>query len=119
MKAVYVSDDGRKTGTEDEVAAYEARLANPLSRMRFPYTTVAIFDSNQNRMIHPWREKFPTEEQMYAIIAFANLAPLIAKLAEPVVRYKVDRDSLTPELKELLDAYDEACALIPKTGGES
>ena len=114
----YISDDGKFKGTEQEVKEYEEEQKSPLYGMHFPHyyysPSIGIC----------WEETTPgngrygravdlTEAE--AIIAFANLAPLIAEWAEwdygdDLEERKNDRNARG----ELLRAFDEACKLIPK-----
>lgn len=123
MKDVKISDDGKKVGTEAEVLAYEAAQAGPLRKMHFPYRVLfsGVVVGNGDDAID-WEK-----EERVALIAFANLAPLVEKIHKAAERtwpaYWREMDvafitgeqtfSLT-ELKKLLLAFEEACGLAKK-----
>lgn len=106
----YISDDGKCDGPEETVREYEEKQKSPLYGMHFPYawdTGYLPYRAEEG----PWATKAERE----AILAFANLAPLIAEWAEwdygdDLEERKNDRNARG----ELLRAFDEACKLIPK-----
>ena len=114
MEQVWRSKDGKCVGSQAEVEAYLATLS-PLGKMRFPYYT------SQEYVFHgevPYQIKINNKE-LKALVAFANLAPLIQEALE-------DWDAtdsgwrtrewsvLTPPTVTLLLAYEEALKLVPR-----
>lgn len=102
MKQVYISDDGKCQGDEATVATYEAGLKNPLAKMRFPYVTSRNNVIGMSTYTVDLARTSPDE--FNALIAFANLAPLIQRC------FEYGMVANTP-LIELQRAYNEACEL--------
>lgn len=110
MEQVWRSKDGRCTGSKEEVEAY-LKSKNPLGKMQFPITYGSMVD-------------FQTAN---AIVAFANLAPLIQKVLET---WGKESDNAFPGWRnanhtyrvsagfiattELLLAYEEALKQVPQ-----
>ena len=106
----YISDDGKCDGPEEKVKEYEEKQKSPLYGMHFPYAWYEG-DSIYRAKEGPWATKAERE----AILAFANLAPLIARWADWDYGILLeDRKSDLNARGELLRAFDEACKLIPK-----
>lgn len=66
MKQVWISDDGTKQGTEEEVRAYEEALANPMRKLHLPWRRVSnhVRDANDNLRFlfrEPWLTEFINE----------------------------------------------------------
>ena len=114
----YISDDGKCDGPEEKVKEYEEKQKSPLYGMHFPHyyysPSIGIC----------WKETTPGNgrygrvvglTEAKAILAFANLAPLIARWADWDYGILLeDRKSDLNARGELLRAFDEACKLIPK-----
>ena len=104
MKDCKISDDGKVTGTYEEVLAYEEGLKNPLGRMRFPYDKQGAGGKGGSLA--------QIDAENAAILAFANLAPLIADWRAE--REEVMRELWTDVARALVEGFDAACALIPE-----
>lgn len=127
MHQVWQSKDLKKTGTEEEVREYERKQEDPLSAMKFPYSTDKmgfILDSGGTELGLSSIDSF-NARQRAALVAFANLAPLIAnwkRLREKhfpqgsVWARGFDTPTKDAAL-DLLDAYDAACEVARQVNG--
>ena len=104
MEQVWRSKAGKCVGSKKEVEAYLATLS-PLGGMRFPYV---VFDDAVFWTEGHYSERV-TSKDAKALVAFANLAPLIEKWSEG--RSKRVMDSAE---SSLLFAYEEALKLVPR-----
>ncbi len=112
MYQAFNSDDGKLKGvSKEEVEKYEEGLKNPLSRMRFPYRVFGYgYIQAADSVMLSAGEEYLLERT--ALVAFANLAPLIAEWAE---HHKwEDYSPPIPVTKALLEGYKAAVTLIPK-----
>jgi len=120
MYAAFNSDDGKLKGvSKEEALVYEEGLKNPLSRMRFPYSVSTADNQPYSHHLQGdfkgGKPKWAADhEESNAILAFANLAPLIAECDKKYPDYRRDARWANTELGRLLTAYGEAVALIPK-----
>jgi len=117
MYAAFNSDDGNLKGvSKEEAEKYEEGLKNPLSRMHFPYEH--YIESSNDRYFHKIKRNSPrhdvalSKEEVSAVLAFANLAPLIAE-------WVADNrwEQMHPQMsgnRNLLEGYKAAVTLIPK-----
>jgi len=113
MKDCKISDDGKVHGTEAEVLAYEEGLKNPLGRMRFPYHVEATWpNENLLRIFGADRITANCHPEADVLVAFANLAPLLAEWDE--ARFIMGGDRFEDSVRALANGFREACALIPK-----
>ena len=115
MEQVWRSKDGKCVGSKEEVEAYLASLS-PLGKMRFPYhgdATLRVFSNQDPFCVN-------NKEEVGALVAFANLAPLIH---EALTAWNADiktwRENIMilPEnstIQKLLLAYEEALKLVPR-----
>lgn len=119
MEQVWRSKDGKCVGSREEVEAYLATLS-PLGKMRFPYWDcngeVRTSDESGN-----WTLGRNGIADTAALVAFANLAPLIQKMLEGCNETESDwRDRPYPyshaarSEQKLLLAYEEALKLVPR-----
>ena len=110
MYQAFNSDDGKLKGvSKEEAEKYEEGLKNPLSRMNFPYSVLTSGVIQGRHGSVEWEK-----DERKALVAFANLAPLIAECDETYSGYKLGGSLTQTPLGRLLTAYDEAVALIPK-----
>lgn len=110
MYQAFNSDDGKLKGvSQEEAEKYEAGLKNPLSRMRFPYSVSAsgVILGSDDHEVRPQSGR----DHRVTLIAFANLAPLIA---EWIAGNKWEMmHPTTPGNRNLWEGYKAAVALIP------
>ena len=115
MEQVWRSKDGKCVGSKEEVEAYLASLS-PLGKMRFPYhgdATLRVFSNQDPFCVN-------NKEEVGALVAFANLAPLIQKALtawNTDIRGWRKEEMILPEnttIQKLLLAYEEALKLVPR-----
>lgn len=118
MEQVWRSKDGQCTGSKEEVEAY-LKTKNPLAGMRFPYRT-KYNAGTYSLTIHQAEDKpyadYASKEEKEALVAFANLAPLIQELAES---WEINPPQHIPfgtcdAIMQLLLAYDKALKQVPQ-----
>lgn len=118
MEQVWRSKDGKVTGSKEEVEAY-LKSKNPLAGMHFPY-----YYSPGAGIMTEYKPGYgaPTElEEKNAVVAFANLAPLIEELRQAWENYwgsewrtRWHADKSMSGAKVLLLAYEEALKQVPQ-----
>jgi len=113
MKDCKISDDGKVTGTYEEVLAYEEGLKNPLSRMRFPYSVGKSRNFGRAIIGNKGSDDWITDQEAKVLIAFANLAPLIEKWVANN-RWEMMYPTM-PGNQNLWEAYKAAVALISES----
>jgi len=110
MYQAFNSDDGKLKGvSKEEVEKYEEGLKNPLSRMRFPYDVDGggYLCTDKGVLLD-----LTNGGERTALVAFANLAPLIA---EWIADNKWEQmHPQMPGNRNLWEGYKAAVALIPK-----
>jgi len=108
---IWESEDKKKQGTLAEIERYEEGLKNPLSRMRFPYRVFGYgYIQAADSVMLSAGEEYLLERT--ALVAFANLAPLIA---EWIADNKWEQmHPQMPGNRNLWEGYKAAAALISK-----
>lgn len=119
MRLVYMSDDGKVhldaaiQGSDKAVQAYEEKKRDPLAKMRFPYEVVG----HHGNVIYGCDEML-VRGDIHALVAFANLAPLIGGLFADFTRNPEWRtenwNGHGGLVQKLLLAYEEALELAKK-----
>jgi len=112
MKDCKVSDDGAVWGDEDRVREYERKQEDPLSGMKFPYSTdtMGFISDSGGHKINISCVDSRNARQRAALVAFANLAPLIDA-------WYHDIKPSTPNINALSIAYGKALEVARKVNG--
>ncbi len=110
MEQVWRSKDGQCTGSKEEVEAY-LRRKSPLAGMRFPYLSESPYVMYQAG--RGWKSGLGQEE-LDAVVAFANLAPLIQEWSEAGARYGWGSWGERDLQDKFWLAYKEALKQVPQ-----
>ena len=117
MHQVWQSKDLKVTGTEDKVREYERKQEDPLSGMRFPYSTDGlgfILDAGGQELGLSTIDS-RNARQRAALVAFANTGALLGPLREHYEAWFGSR--LGPKTTELFAMHDKALDLARKVNG--
>lgn len=115
MEQIWRSKDGQCTGSKEEVEAY-LKARNPLRGMRFPY----YYSPSGGIMFErePGYGSLAGFEEKEAVVAFANLAPLIQKTLDHWNTWSPNWHTNTSLAEttqgKLLLAYEEALKQVPQ-----